>query len=67
MSGSATSKPIFAILPAIPAALVLEQQPTRLRLEHLHDLQFVYVASREASATNGAALKVEGGIVNTIC
>jgi NAD(P)-dependent dehydrogenase (short-subunit alcohol dehydrogenase family) len=26
----------------------------------------VYVASREASATNGAALKVEGGIVNTI-
>ena len=27
----------------------------------------VYVASREASATNGAALKVEGGIVNSIC
>jgi NAD(P)-dependent dehydrogenase (short-subunit alcohol dehydrogenase family) len=26
----------------------------------------IYVASREASATNGAALKVEGGIVNTI-
>jgi len=26
----------------------------------------VYVASKEASATNGAALKVEGGIVNTI-
>ena len=26
----------------------------------------VYVASKEASATNGAALKAEGGIVNTI-
>ncbi|MDA9403730.1 SDR family NAD(P)-dependent oxidoreductase [Bradyrhizobium sp. CCBAU 45389] len=26
----------------------------------------VYVASREASATNGAALRAEGGIVNTI-
>jgi NAD(P)-dependent dehydrogenase (short-subunit alcohol dehydrogenase family) len=26
----------------------------------------VYVSSKEASATNGAALKVEGGIVNTI-
>jgi hypothetical protein len=26
----------------------------------------IYVASREASATNGAALKVDGGIVNTI-
>ena len=26
----------------------------------------VYVSSREASATNGAALRVEGGIVNTI-
>jgi NAD(P)-dependent dehydrogenase (short-subunit alcohol dehydrogenase family) len=26
----------------------------------------VYIASKEASATNGAALKVEGGIVNTI-
>jgi NAD(P)-dependent dehydrogenase (short-subunit alcohol dehydrogenase family) len=26
----------------------------------------VYVASKQASATNGAALKVEGGIVNTI-
>jgi NAD(P)-dependent dehydrogenase (short-subunit alcohol dehydrogenase family) len=26
----------------------------------------VYVASKEASATNGAALRVEGGIVQTI-
>ena len=26
----------------------------------------VYVASKEASATNGAALRAEGGIVNTI-
>ena len=26
----------------------------------------VYIASKEASATNGAAMKVEGGIVNTI-
>ena len=26
----------------------------------------VYVSSKEASATNGAALRVEGGIVNTI-
>jgi hypothetical protein len=26
----------------------------------------VYVASKEASATNGAALRVEGGIVDTI-
>ena len=26
----------------------------------------VYVASNEASATNGAALRVEGGIVNFI-
>ena len=26
----------------------------------------VYAASKEASATNGAALRAEGGIVNTI-
>jgi hypothetical protein len=26
----------------------------------------VYVASKEASATNGAALRVDGGIVDTI-
>lgn len=26
----------------------------------------VYVASKEASATNGAALRAEGGIINTI-
>jgi NAD(P)-dependent dehydrogenase (short-subunit alcohol dehydrogenase family) len=26
----------------------------------------VYVASKEASATNGAALRAEGGIVSTI-
>jgi NAD(P)-dependent dehydrogenase (short-subunit alcohol dehydrogenase family) len=26
----------------------------------------VYVASKESSATNGAALRVEGGIVNTL-
>jgi hypothetical protein len=26
----------------------------------------VYVSSKEASATNGAALRVEGGIVQTI-
>jgi hypothetical protein len=26
----------------------------------------VYVASKEASVTNGAALRAEGGIVNTI-
>ena len=26
----------------------------------------VFVASKEASATNGAALRAEGGIVNTI-
>jgi hypothetical protein len=26
----------------------------------------VYVASKEASATNGAALRAEGGIVNSI-
>jgi hypothetical protein len=26
----------------------------------------VYVASKEASATNGAALRVEGGIIRTI-
>jgi NAD(P)-dependent dehydrogenase (short-subunit alcohol dehydrogenase family) len=26
----------------------------------------VYVASKEASATNGAALRVEGGIIQTI-
>ena len=26
----------------------------------------VYVASKESSATNGAALRAEGGIVNTI-
>jgi hypothetical protein len=26
----------------------------------------VYIASREASATNGAALRAEGGIVQTI-
>ena len=26
----------------------------------------VYICSREASATNGAALRVEGGILDTI-
>ena len=26
----------------------------------------IYIASKEASATNGAALRVEGGIVRTI-
>jgi hypothetical protein len=26
----------------------------------------VYVASKEASATNGAALRVDGGVVSTI-
>jgi NAD(P)-dependent dehydrogenase (short-subunit alcohol dehydrogenase family) len=26
----------------------------------------VYVASKEASATNGAALRVDGGVVNLI-
>jgi hypothetical protein len=26
----------------------------------------VYVASKEASATNGAALRAEGGIIDTI-
>jgi hypothetical protein len=26
----------------------------------------VYIASKEASATNGAALRVDGGVVNSI-
>jgi hypothetical protein len=36
-----------------------------MRTEEIANM-VVYVASKEASATNGAALRAEGGIVQTI-
>lgn len=52
------------------ASFVKQHRPTSLlqRFASVDEIanMVVYVSSREASATNGAALRVEGGIVNTI-
>jgi len=52
------------------ASFVKENRPTSLlqRFASVEEVanMVVYVASKEASATNGAALRVEGGIVNFI-
>jgi NAD(P)-dependent dehydrogenase (short-subunit alcohol dehydrogenase family) len=52
------------------ANFVKQHRPTSLlqRFASVDEIanMVVYVASREASATNGAALRAEGGIVNTI-
>ncbi len=57
-------------LEQLAADFVKQQRPDSL-LQRFADTDevanmVVYVASKEASATNGAALRVEGGIVNTI-
>jgi NAD(P)-dependent dehydrogenase (short-subunit alcohol dehydrogenase family) len=54
----------------IAAGFIREYRPTSLlqrfaRVEEIANM-VVYAASKEASATNGAALRVEGGIVQTI-
>jgi NAD(P)-dependent dehydrogenase (short-subunit alcohol dehydrogenase family) len=52
------------------ASFVKENRPTSLlqRFASVEEIanMVIYVASKEASATNGAALRVEGGIVNFI-
>ena len=52
------------------ANFVKEHRPTSLlqRFAHVDEIanMVVYIASKEASATNGAALRAEGGIVNSI-
>ena len=52
------------------ANFVKQHRPTSLlqRFASVEEIanMVVYVASKEASATNGAALRAEGGIVNTI-
>jgi NAD(P)-dependent dehydrogenase (short-subunit alcohol dehydrogenase family) len=52
------------------ANFVKEHRPTSLlqRLASVDEIanMVVYVASKEASATNGAALRAEGGIINSI-
>jgi NAD(P)-dependent dehydrogenase (short-subunit alcohol dehydrogenase family) len=52
------------------ANFVRQHRPTSLlqRFASVDEIanMVVYIASKEASATNGAALRVEGGIVNTI-
>ena len=49
---------------------VMEQRPSSLiqRFASVEEVanMVLYVASREASATSGAALRVEGGILETI-
>ena len=54
----------------VAANFVKQHRPTSLlqRFASVEEIanMVVYVASREASATNGAALRAEGGIVNTI-
>ena len=49
---------------------VKEHRPTSLlqRFATVEEVanMVVYVASKEASATNGAALRVDGGVVRTI-
>jgi NAD(P)-dependent dehydrogenase (short-subunit alcohol dehydrogenase family) len=52
------------------ASFVKEYRPTSLlqRFESVDEVanMVIYVCSKESSATNGAALRVEGGIVRTI-
>jgi NAD(P)-dependent dehydrogenase (short-subunit alcohol dehydrogenase family) len=52
------------------ASFVKEHRPTSLlqRFASVDEVanMVVYVSSRQASATNGASLRVEGGIVRTI-
>ena len=54
----------------VGASFVKEHRPTSLlrRFESVDEVanMVIYVCSKEASATNGAALRVEGGIVRTI-
>ena len=55
---------------AMAASFVKEHRPTSLlrpfaTVEEVADM-VVYACSKEASATNGAALRVERGIVRTI-
>jgi len=54
----------------LAASFVKEHRPTSLlqRFASVEEVanMVVYVASKEASATNGAALRVDGGIVRTI-
>lgn len=54
----------------IAKSFVKEHRPTSLiqRFASVEEVanMVVYASSREASATNGAALRVEGGIVRTI-
>ena len=52
------------------AQFVKQHRPTSLlqRFASVEEIanMVIYVASKEASATNGAALRVEGGIIQTI-
>ena len=52
------------------SAFVKEHRPTSLlqRFATVEEVanMVVYICSREASATNGAALRVDGGVVRTI-
>jgi NAD(P)-dependent dehydrogenase (short-subunit alcohol dehydrogenase family) len=55
---------------AVASAFIAEHRPTSLlkRFATVEEVanMVVYVCSREASATNGAALRVDGGVVRTI-
>ena len=52
------------------ASFVKQHRPTSLlqRFAGVEEIanMVIYVASKEASATNGAALRAEGGIIQTI-
>ena len=54
----------------VAADFVKQRRPSSLlqRMTSVEEVanMVVYAASKEASATNGAALRAEGGIVNTI-
>lgn len=54
----------------LEAEFIAEERPTSLlrRLAKVEEVanMVVYVCSKEASATNGAALRVDGGVVNSI-
>ena len=54
----------------VGSSFVKEHRPTSLlqRFASVEEVanMVVYVCSKEASATNGAALRVEGGIIHTI-
>jgi NAD(P)-dependent dehydrogenase (short-subunit alcohol dehydrogenase family) len=55
---------------AATAQFFKQQRPTSLlqRFASVEEIanMVIYVSSKEASATNGAALRAEGGIVQTI-